>query len=77
MFENVKVKGVHASRYIMSWIRVGGSLHWTTGQSDFADWLESLGLSESEIESICEIARNGKMELEMSAARFLKNIKTE
>ena len=77
MFENVKVKGVHASRYIMSWIREGGSLHWMAGTGGFTEWLESLELSESEIESICEIARSGKMELEMSAARFLKNIKTE
>ena len=69
MFENVTVRGVHATRYIMSYVRAGGKL----GRQvwEFEDWLKSLGLDEEEIYSILSIARNGKLELEISAAKFL------
>lgn len=77
MFENTVVKGVHASRYIMSYIRMGGKISKRAGASDFEDWLQSLELTEDEMQSIMHMALNGKMELETSAARFLKNIKTE
>jgi len=75
MFENVIIRGIHASRYVMSWVRSGGELHWRAGCSEFNEWLESLGLDENEISIIVEIASNGKMELETSARIFLKNIK--
>ena len=69
MFENVTVRGVHATRYIMSYARAGGEL----GRQvwNFEDWLKTLGLDEEEIYSILSIARNGKLELEISAAKFL------
>jgi len=75
MFENKMIKGVHASRYIMSWIREGGELHWRAGISEFNDWLKSLNLTDDEMEPIIEIAQNGKMELEVSAGRFLNKTK--
>lgn len=75
MFENVKVKGIHATRYIMSYIRMGGNLNKRAGQSEFENWLKSLGLNEDEIYSITSISSNGKMELEMSAAKFIETMK--
>lgn len=74
MFENVLIRGCHASRYIMSWIREGGTF--TTsglGYYGFGNWLKSLGLNDLEIDIITDIARNGKLELEMSAKQFLKD----
>lgn len=75
MFENVSIRGIHASRYIMSWVRSKGELHFRAGYSEFNEWLKSLGLDENEIQTIVDIARNGKLELETSAKAFLKNIK--
>ena len=73
MFENVIVRGVHATRYIMSYVRAGGELRRQAWE--FEDWLKSLGLDEEEIYSILRIARNGKLELEISAGQFLKALK--
>lgn len=75
-FENIVIKGVHATRYIMSWIRMGGEVHRLNGQSDFGDWLKSLGLTDEECDNIVRIATNGRMELETSAKQYLKNLKT-
>ncbi len=76
LFENVLVKGVHASRYIMSWIRVGGEIHRIAGHSDFSDWLKSLGLTDEECDTLIHLATNGRMELEMSAKEYLRTLKT-
>lgn len=73
-FENGLVKGVHASRYIISWARSGGSLKYDI-YGDFLDWLRSMGLSDDECADICHLASNGKMELETSAKEYLKTIK--
>jgi hypothetical protein len=72
MLENVKIKGVHATSFIMSWVREGGNLTWDNYE-DFSNWLESLELSKEEIDIILEIARAGKLELEMSVMEFIKN----
>lgn len=71
MFENLKANEVHYSRYIMSWIRMGGEISIRRGQCDFRDWLKSLDLEQEDIDNIMQIARNGKMELETSARRFI------
>ena len=75
MFKNVLVQGVHATRYIMSYIRMGGDLSKQTWE--FEEWLESLGLSENEVDTIVRIANNGRLELELSAAKFLAERKTK
>lgn len=80
MFTNKVIKGIHISRFIMSWIRSGGVFSVRGGYDDFHDWLKTLvinetKLSDDEIADIMEIARNGKLELEMSAKAFIKNIK--
>ena len=78
MFENVSIKGTHASRFIMSWVRSGGVLSMgRRGYDEFDEWLNLLGLSKDERDTILEIAENGKMELEMSADAFLKNNKKQ
>ena len=73
-FENAIIKGVHASRYIMSYLREGGEANY---RDKFREWLKSLPmeLTEEEIDYIVGIYDNGKMELEMDAKRFLKNYK--
>ena len=73
-FDNAVVKGVHASRYIMSYLREGGEANY---RDKFRKWLKSLPmeLTEEEIDYIVGIYDNGKMELEMNAKRFLKNYK--
>lgn len=74
MFENKIIKGVHATRYIASWIREGGKLgYFGEGVDDFNKWLKSLGLSDEDIEDIMYLARNGRLELETSARNFMKN----
>ena len=72
MFENGLANGVHYSRYIMSWVRMGGSCSKRAGYSMFEDWLKSSNLEPEDIENITHMAQNGRMELETSAARFLK-----
>ena len=76
-FENVLIKGVHATRYIMSWIRMGGEIHLYGRSSDFVNWLKSLGLTDEECDTIMDLATNGRMELEMSAKKYLKTLKTK
>ena len=69
--------GIYASRFIASWIRMGGSLCYGKDYDDFEEWLNSLTidgkhLSEQDVNHILELARNGKMELEYSVKAFLK-----
>ena len=74
MFENKAINGyTYASRYIMSWVRVGGTLT-KRDTTDFEKWLESLGLSDEDVMYILNLARNGKLELEVSAREFIKNM---
>lgn len=74
MFENKIIKGIHATRFIMSWIREGGKLGlFGEGHSEFNNWLKSLGLSKEEIFDIMCVAKNGKLELEISAKKFMKD----
>jgi hypothetical protein len=74
MFENKVINGyTYASRFIMSWVRVGGTLT-RRDTTDFEKWLESLGLSDEDVMYILNLARNGKLELEVSAWEFIKNM---
>ena len=73
MFENNLINGIHATRYIMSWIRKGGKLRLGEDIDNFYEWLLSLNLSEEDADYIKFIATNGKLELETSAMRFLSN----
>lgn len=78
MFENKVVKGVygyvHYSRFIASYAKIASKYGkrfepW----GDFKEWLESIGkLTEDEIHAICNMASNGKLELEVSAESWFK-----
>lgn len=73
MFENIMIDGyIYATRFIASWIKVGGTLNKPGDLTKFVNWLKSLELSENEIYSIKFLATNGKLELEDDAKKFLK-----
>lgn len=75
MFENKLIRNIHVSRYIASWVNVGGSLR---GRA-FQGWLECLlidgeYLTSDEIAYIRNFALNGKLELEENAKTFLTSL---
>ena len=88
MFENSLIRNIHKSRYVASWINMGGTFgHHTqnikdgpfvkTGCYAFREWRGTLvidgeHLTEDEIQEIYLYAKNGKLELEDSAAAFMK-----
>lgn len=72
MFKNKMIDGIHATRYIASWVRKGGQLMYGEDIDDFYEWLLSLGLSTEDADDIKFLAMNGKMELENSALKFLR-----
>ena len=71
MLENKKAKntGIHYSRYIASWERVGG---FRVYDERFEEWLRLEGLTDDEIQDVREMATMGKMELEKSADEFIR-----
>ena len=57
MFKNEKIKEIHITRYVMSWVRSGGKLNSRgDGYDEFNDWLRTLGLSKEERDSIEEVS---------------------
>lgn len=72
MFENKFTQaGIRYSRYIASWMNKGGEIYYG---GLFEQWLRDvLKLTEEEISDIMFLATNGKMELEVSAALFMKS----
>ena len=62
---------IHYSRYIISWIRVGGKLRTIEDIGHFTTWLDRLGVNKFDIDDIVQMATNGKLELEDDAKRFL------
>ena len=79
MFENKVINGyIYATRFIMSWIRSGGTFgKHGEGYDDFREWLESLELKTEDIEDIMFLAQNGKLELEVSAKNYITNLSQE
>ena len=74
MFENRTIEGIHISRFVASWVNKGGRLNFT-----FKDWLRNLTingrrLTDEEIQDIYNFGTNGKLELEESARRFLREM---
>lgn len=74
MFENKLINGIHASRYIASWVIAGGSLYYGEDINDFYKWLLSMDLTEDEAKHIKRLAENGKLELEIRAEKFIKEL---
>ena len=75
MFENKIIKGEYATRYIASWSNVNGVISTAKDRVRFAEWLESIGLSDEEIYHVVNLATCGKLELEASARRFVSKNK--
>ena len=74
MFENKQINGyTYATRYIASWLKEGGQLHYRNDIDNFYNWLLSMELSEEDANHIRFLATNGKMELEYRAKMYLKN----
>lgn len=72
MFTNKMINNyTYATRYIVSWIRMGGGLRYLDDVDKFYEWLLSTGMSEDEANHIKFLATNGKLELENSAKAFL------
>lgn len=72
-FENKYVKeyGIHYSRIIASWYRVGGTLAGLRG------WLETTPLTKEQIGEVMFLAENGKLEWENDARKYLAKKKAE
>ena len=77
MFENKIFEGIHYSRFVASWVKVGGELR-SRNAYLMKDWLRTLTINDKKIpeDIIMEIynfATNGKLELQELAKRFLEN----
>ena len=73
MFENKLIEGIYVSRFVASWYNEGGGTY-----RGFKAWLGSLvindrKLTQEEIDYIANFAFNGKLELEESVRRFLRD----
>lgn len=68
--KKTKVQEVHYSRYIASWHNEGG--HFFGDQ--FIKWLKENECTDEEVNDICEMARCGKMELELTAKCFVNKM---
>lgn len=67
MLENIKVNGIHMSRYIASW-----------ADSRFTEWLKTMGITDEKVlHDTWEMATCGKIELEISASKYQKAHKEE
>lgn len=81
MFSNNLNCEIHATRFIMSWVREGGELKRNgRGYDEFEAWLRSLiidgkHLSDQDVNHILDLAKTGKMEFEFSAREFIKKHK--
>ena len=78
MLENKRIKGVHISRYLASYISNTGMFR----LYQFEEWLRTLvlngeRLTDEEIGEIKEFAALGKMEFEYAAKEFAKGNKSD
>lgn len=78
MWTNETECGIHVTRFIMSWVRMGGSLRTGRDYHNFEAWLKTLivdgkNLSDQDVNHILDLSKNGKMELEHLAKEFLNN----
>lgn len=71
-FENRVIGGLHATRWIASWHKVGGRFD-GVGQDQFIEWLMSNGISEDDAYLVRNLATCGKLEQQASAAQFLED----
>lgn len=75
MLENKRLGDIHYSRVIASWTKeYPGHVYFG---SQFKDWLKDLGATEDQVSEIYEMATCGRLELEMSANKWMKEVKTK
>ena len=61
------------SRFIASWTKMCRRMKVPVYFTDnFKDWMRSIGVPEDDIHDICEMADNGRLELEDSASLYIK-----
>ena len=72
MFTNKLINDVHATRYIASWLKMGGHLRTGADIDYFRDWLLSMEISDDDAYRIINLATCGRMELEYNARTFMK-----
>ena len=76
-FENKSIFGIYATRFIASWLKMGGMLYTGKDVDNFRSWLLSLGLNSDEAWPIIYLATTGKLELEVDAQAFLEKLNSE
>lgn len=79
MWSNETENGIHVTRFIMSWVRMGGKLRTGKDYDNFEAWLKTLivdgkNLSDQDVNHILDLSKNGKMELEYLAKQFLATL---
>lgn len=79
MWSNKTECSIHVTRFIMSWVKMGGTLRTGMDYENFEGWLRTLvvdgkNLSENDVNHILELARCGKMEFEYSAKSYLATL---
>lgn len=62
----------NGNRLIASWLKVGGRLKTRKDVELFGKWLKSSGLNEEETTHMTNLVRNGKLEFQESARKFLE-----
>lgn len=74
-WENKLVNGfIHRTRFIASWMITGRN---PRKDPLFRKWINSLDIPEEDKDAIIFLCDNGKLELETSAARFIKAMEAE
>lgn len=72
-FENKLVGTIYYSRFIASYVKIMSKYGQRFRRGDFKKWLEGIGeLTDEEIIDICNMADNGKLELEQYAEDWFR-----
>ena len=69
----ISSQGIHYSRYIASYMRELNDAGKPFLRGIFMIWLRKIGLTDEEVREIEFLATNGKLELETSARKFIKD----
>lgn len=73
-FQNRLINEIYVSRIVASWAKACWRLNVKCYYGfKFANWLKTLGLSNDDVAFVLNYANNGKLELETSAEKFIKN----
>lgn len=77
-WENKTVGSIYYSRFVASYMKIMSKHGQRFRRGDFKKWLEGIGeLTPDEINDICDMADNGKLELEDYAEKWFKEKETK